>query len=318
MREITRKLVGLTTSLALAFGLAACGPAAQPDPTNAEELVARYEANENRDNYHGEGKLGMSISFLGMEMPMTGTMAIDTAGDNSYYVTDITGEMFGESVTTKSESYSTREDKVFAVYTRTTDENGEGEWTRGETDADSTLSSAMMSTESLKKAEFAATENGYTLTLNSADIDDLLNAVNVDTDDLVESLGKDFTATPSDDTKVVYTFDKDCMPTNVTFKIGYDFKYTGETNDIIDLSSMSMGVVVDLNMDFTGYGTVDAAKVTVPDDVKANAVAADADGFDISDALGNTEATEDAEATEDTEATEATEDKEATETSDAA
>ena len=148
MREITRKLVGLTTSLALAFGLAACGTAAQPDPTNAEELVARYEANENKDNYHADGKLGLSISLLGMEMPMNGTITLDTVGDDSYYVTEVTGEVFGESVTSKSESYNTREDGVFALYSRTTDENGEGEWTRGETDADSTLSSAMMSSHS--------------------------------------------------------------------------------------------------------------------------------------------------------------------------
>ena len=285
MRRITQRIATITTTLALALGtLAGCGggAAVQPDPTTAEELLARYEALEDKENYHSDGTIDVSISLLGMDMPMKGTIKMDVDGDNSHSVMDLTTTILGEETQTTTESYTARDGANYVVYNSSEGEDGSVTWTKSTATEDTgSLDDSLFSDESLKGAEFAATENGYTLTQDKANINELMKSLNMDLDSLVGDLGDDWKADTSDDTSVVYTFDKDCRPTNVALKLGFALSYAGDDAGDVDPSLLSMGFDIAMNMDYSAFGQTDPDTVAVPDDVLENATEVETDDFEI-------------------------------------
>jgi hypothetical protein len=271
-----RIAAGLATALAFTLGLAACGggsPDKLPDPTNTDQLIQRYEGSEDKDNYRAEGTVAMGISFLGMDMPLEGTLKMENDGTSNHCLMDLSGEILGESTTSVTEVYSAQEaDDAIVTYSRTTEDGQDELWKRSTSTVSETIHDSLLSTEKLKGAKFEATDDGYTLTLNATDADAILNALNMNTDELMSSMGTDMTATPTDDTAIVYTFDKDCYPTKVSLKVGYDFAYTGDTQGLADLSDIGMGIDIAIDMSISGYGTIRDEDIQVPDVVRANAV----------------------------------------------
>ena len=269
MHAFIKRAASIVFASALALGgLAGCnaGPA---EPTNAKELMERFEATENHDNFHSDTDINCEISVLGQTVPVTAKMSMDSLGDAAYGTT--TGEAMGQNIS--SETYVEKNGDKYTTYT-SSGEGADKVWTKTETDTGS-LSSQIVSDKLLDGAEFAKTDAGYTLTIPGDKLLETISSSGMDLSSLVGNSGDTSIMDSFKNADVVYAFDKSCLLQTVTYAVDIEYDYNLDNTDTTasdNTASMSMSMKLDLSMKVSGYGSVDAAKVTVPEDVKKDAV----------------------------------------------
>lgn len=273
-----------TGALVLA-GLAGCGgsrqaatePQAEPEPTTAMELLERYNKQENKDNYHMAISMDMKVSMGEFELPVGVSMDIDRAKSDCYGTMSITSSLTGDEPM-ESQMYITKSGESWTQYTSSDEGNT---WISTDVES-STTSETLVNEKVFKDAEFAKADDGYTVTVTGDKIQDVLSSMG--SNDYTGMLGDDSQAMEDvfKQSKMVYTFNKDCLPTSVTFNMDYAAQTGEDENALISLSG---SMQLNMNVTFSNYGTVDASKVAVPAEVKESATST-GDAINLDD-LGN-------------------------------
>lgn len=234
-------------------------PAPDPEPTTAMELLERYNEQENKDNCHMDLNMDAKVTSGEFELPMGVSMSLDRAGDAAHGTTSIA---FGESVT--SEMYLVKEEGKWAQYAQSPmDENS---WTRTEVESSATTES-LINEKLFKDAEFAKTDDGYTVTVSGDKIGDVLSTLG--SNDYSDMLGSDESDVSKalKEASIVYTFGKDFLVKSVAYDMNYNYQ-SGDENALLSLSANSS---ISLKVTVSGYGTIDPSKVALPDEVKKSA-----------------------------------------------
>lgn len=266
MREFVKRAASVLVASVLVLGglgLAGCG---SNDPKNAQELLGRYMANESHDNYHCDFNMDYKISMFGQDIPIVLAFSMDMAGDNGHGTlnTDAMGRA------TESELYIQKENDKYAQYSKGKDDDT---WIKTSTNArnaaDSVVNDALLS-----DAEFAKIDEGYTLTVPGDKFMEALSASGLNVTEMFSQLGGEKTVADAfKDSSAVYTFNKDCLLTDLVFIVNFEYSYGEDASTINDETiSLKITMDMDMSMKLSDYGTIDEAKVAVPDDVKKNAV----------------------------------------------
>ncbi len=266
MREFVKRAASVLVASVLVLGglgLVGCGSSG---PKNAQQLLERYMANENHDNYHSDFNMDYKISMLGQDIPIVLAFTIDMAGDNGHGTLNM--DAMGRA--TESELYVQKEDDKYVQYTKGKDDDT---WTKTSVDVRN-FTDSVVNDELLSDAEFNKVNEGYTLSVSGDKFMEALSASSLNVTELFSQLGGEETmADAFKNSKAVYTFNKDCLLTNLVFMVNFEHSY-GEDASATDGETTSLTITMDMNvsMELSDYGTVEEAKVAVPDEVKKNAV----------------------------------------------
>lgn len=247
-------------------GLVACG---QPEPTSTKDVIERYTAATNRDNYHADLTMDIDISLFGQAMTMSVKSATDVAGDDAHGTTEMSA--LGQNAT--YEVYVTKEGDKVVQYQSDTSKD-EKSWVKTTLDS-GYFTNSLMAQEILGEGEFAKTDNGYTITVPGEKFLSALSSSGVNLDSLLGSTNNETMKEALKDSTAVYTFDKDCMLTGCTFNAEFDYSYGNSDPDSSSDTagfSISAGIKMSMNLTMSGYGSVDATKVATPEDVKSAAI----------------------------------------------
>lgn len=264
MTSMMRRLVGAALAGALTVAsLAGCAPR----PATTAELLDRYSKVENKDNYHFDRTVSIGSSD-GDAFSIT-TVG-DVAGTRTHATTQ--GDFFGVSLS--FETYSEPAEEGFVSYMSTkVAENTM--WLRKAEDKQEGIAS-LLAPEVMGDAEFAATENGYTLTIPASTFISAL----VKSDLALETIderGSNAFSEAFEGAQAVYEFDADARLTSISC----DATITESEQDGTTTGEATTRV----NYTLSGYGTVTDDAVTVPDNVKSEAVDLDAIGSSVQEFL---------------------------------
>ena len=266
MASIGKRIASMLVAGSLALvGLAGCGAQQAAAPTTAAELLAQYEANANKDNFHLDLDLAIDMDVLGQELSMPAEGSYDVADQAMHGIMTMDLSALG-SDDQRIEIYTEEEGDATTQYMT----DGSGTWYASTLES-SLFTERLTSTDLLSDAEFEAVSGddtaAYRLTIPGATLMEALSSSGVDADSLLSGLGDEVTDALAD-TEAVYYFDKDCLLTGIHM----DFDYNYDTSDDSSLTlSLSMGIDCELG----SYGKIDAAAVAVPSEVKEGAVSAD-------------------------------------------
>lgn len=262
-KQVTAFLVAGIIALG---GLAACG---QPEPASAKDIVDRFAAAANRDNYHADLTMDIDISLFGQAMTMSVKSGTDVAGDDAHGTTELSA--LGQNAT--YEVYVTKEGDKVVQYQSDTSKD-EKSWVKSTLDS-GYFTDSLMTQDILSEGEFAKTDTGYTITVPGEKFLSALSSSGVNLDSMLGNTNNETMKEALKDSKAVYTFDKDCMLTGCTFSAEFDYSYGNNDPDSSSDTagfSISAGVKMTMNLTISGYGSVDAAKVATPEDVKSAAI----------------------------------------------
>ncbi|MBR3226446.1 MAG: hypothetical protein IKF78_14120 [Atopobiaceae bacterium] len=255
---------------------AAASSSAAPEPTTAMEVYERYEANPNHNNVHSDFTYNVELSLMGQAVDFSGTTTCDKVGDASHETNKI--QAMGQDTTTEEYVEKTADGK-FAHYS-SADEDGKTTWTKIISDV-SDLDSLFVNKDMFKDAKLEKTDGGYKITVAGKDFSAALTRLGVNNS--ASMMGGDNALSYAfNNSEAVFTFDKDCLPTDLNYAYSADAGAATSSSSSSSASSSSTtteeaisvdaSAKVDVKMKWTDYGKIDASKVAVPEDVKKNAV----------------------------------------------
>ena len=275
MSTLTQKVVSCIAGAALVLGgLAGCAGAAA-EPKTADEVVRRFTADKNAENYHMDLTYDITMGILGQDVPLNMTYAMDTAGDNAHGT--LSADILGQKMT--GELYIEKDGKQYAQY-QSIGTGQDAEWTKTTTESNTVAASAMASEEALKNGKFEKTDDGYKVTTDGSTFVE-------SSDSMKQMLGSTVDATALQDalkdSTVTYLFDKDCMLKSIDFLADI-------TTKAVEGVDMDVRIKLAVKATISGYGTIDAKTLVVPDNVKANATDYNALGTQLTQLVGGDEA----------------------------
>lgn len=242
--------MGLVATLVLS-GFTAC----DGGPKSTAELLERFEALENRQNYTFESDVDIS---LGADRAIAFESEGEVTPEASHMTTK--GSIFGHD--TAFNRYVEKQDDNHIQY-RSYEISGIRVWARSMVDDISPLST-LSAHDLLDHATFAATSDGYVLSVPGIDFAEACAGVcrealpDISKDAEAERLKEALAAS-----EAVYAFDKDCALREISYSV--DMGDGGEQ----DAATVAT-VAIDCSV--LDYGTVDAEKVSVPQSVRDTAI----------------------------------------------
>ena len=266
-----KKILIPVFSLVLLLGmLAGCGGA---DPggdkasiTDAKSLAAANKtAQEAVKNFHADGdmdmKIKMTINASGttqdLDMPMKMGLAMDTDGKTGHGQMKVDADVMGQSIDQDAEVYTDLEKG--AVYTKV---GGSDAWAKSDQQINVTSmmdSVAEMDESLLAKAEFAESEEGYTLTLSGdalgealKDMDLMSGVSQLDLSDLTVGGGK-----------IIYTIDKETNLMTKTVIEGLTITAKGSSSGV----DYDADITMDSDYAYCKYDELKPADYEIPDEV---------------------------------------------------
>lgn len=256
MGNFGKKLAGMLLAGSLALGgLVGCGGGAAA-PTTAKEVYERFEAAANRKNFKMDMSIALDIEALGQSLSMPITGAYEADGDNVHGTMSVDmSALGGDSMTL--ETYNVVEDGKMVQYASADGTN----WMTTTTET-AGLTTELTNVDLFTDAEFKAEGDTYTLSITGTKLLEALSSMGDLANTLTQLGGSDMLA----NTLATFTFDKDCMLTKIEMNMDYDASQAG--------GSSGAGATVKMTIlaNISGYGTVDASSVTVPDEVKSAAI----------------------------------------------
>lgn len=287
MTTFGKRLTSMLVAGSLALtGLVGCGQQAQPEPTSAQELIARYEENENHDNFHMDMDMTFAVDLFGaaMEMPIKGSF--DVVGEDSHGTLSMDMSSLGIDKY-EAETYMTKDGDSYVQYTGV-DEDGTKSWTTSTLESGS-FTQELTSADLLKDAEFTKLEDAsvgaYQLTIPGTKFVEALSSMGGETESLLGS-EQEAMADALKDSEARFVFDKDCMLTSIAMNL--DMSYESE-----EAAEVSASIGLNTTMTLSNYGKIDAASVAVPEEVKNTATSQDEALQELGSLLGTEEKTED-------------------------
>ncbi len=276
------------------------------EPTTTAELLEAYKKNADINNCHADMDLGITLSSSGENLVSVTTKgSFDAIGDEAHGTMTVTGagasttaeseydETYGETTTTAAqpttvEMYITKEGTNYVTYS--TSDNGTT-WTSSTAATNSSPAASLADETILSGGQFAKTTSGYTLTVTG---DKIMGALaNTGMTNNITGLDASITNELANST-AVYTFDTDCRLVGCDFNVAINSgtnastatNTTVTTGEEAALDSVPMTLKMDIKLTLSNYGSVTAAQVQVPAQVKQVAIAST-----TGDALGTTTST---------------------------
>lgn len=247
-------------------GLAGCAQGgAAAEPTSTKEVLERYVANPNKDNYHMDMDMTIGLSMLGsnLDMPMKGSFDVADGSAHGTLTADMSA-LLGTSYDT--ELYVEKNGDTFTQYTsdKTT---GETKWTSSVL-SDGFFASNVTSDSLLEEAEFSKADGdaGYKLTIPGDKLVGALSEMGGDAGQVLNSESNKEIMDALGKSNVDFMFDKDCLLKSIGMDFDYDMSQTSGS------TTVQASMAIDLAMNFSNYGKVDAASIAVPANVKSAAV----------------------------------------------
>ena len=249
-------------------GLAACGA---NEPKNAEEIITRYATSANNDNYHSDITMNYKMSLLGQSLDLSMKMNMDTAGNNSH----MTAESSGLGNLGNTEMYLVKNEKNYTQYACYNPKDANSTWTKTEVNEPSFMN-PMTFQDVLKRGELSKTGEGYQITVSGKEVLSSLSSSGTNVVDTMKTLagGNENISEMIDNSKAVFTFDKDCYLTGFTYNldvIGGSSTNSSSSSSDSSTVDLSTGITLGIDMKVSNYGKVDASTVTVPESVKDSA-----------------------------------------------
>lgn len=278
MRPRILTAAAILTGILCCAALTSCGGTAAGDaPTDAPTLIEKHnEAQGAVKSLHMDATTNMTMSMdtasmssvLGtseLTMPFTIEMALDSGRETAHGTTKTTISFMGQSQKQNAEAYYDMKNAVSYVKAE-----GSSSWSKSESDVNISSmldSTAGLSEESLKKAEFSEEEDAYVLTLNAKDMGDVINELN-SMDDL-SSQGVELTDCTIKSGTAVYTFDKStCLLRSVKLT-AVDMTATGSVQGV----DFEMGISMDADFAFSKYDELSPSDYEIPESVTSSASA---------------------------------------------
>ncbi len=283
-KYLTAAAVLLT--LICAFALTSCGGgqtggngdgAGNGNVTDASSLIEAHKSAQNDvESVHMDATTDMNMTMnsesleavLGsseLSMPFVVEMSLDSGKETAHGTTKTTVDLMGQSQEQNAEAYYDL--KEGAAYVKAAESSA---WTKTESTAtvSSMLNSADdFSDEMLKDAEYAETEDGYTLTFDATNMGSIINELN-SMDDLSAS-GVTLEDCTINKGTVVYTFDKEtCLIKHVNMT-GVDMTAKGSMQGM----EFEMDIVMSADFDYSKYNELSPADYEIPDSVISSAAA---------------------------------------------
>jgi hypothetical protein len=254
-RARVKKVVGAAVVASLAVGGIACwlgggtGEVVVRDvgPRSTEELLERYEALEDRENYAFESSVDVALG-------VGRTVAVETAGKAMPGASHVSGKgsVFGFDAT--YECYVETQGVDHIQY-RSYDIAGTRVWARSAVEGVAPLS-ALTAHDLLEDATFAQTSDGYTLGVPGNDFAEAcVGVVRQALPDLAQEVGASGLTDVFALSEAVYTFDSDCALREISYRVGTENEAAG-------------GAAASIECALHDYGTVDAEAVAVPESVR--------------------------------------------------
>ena len=277
MRQIKRLLIAL---LALVFAFELCGCSAFGAPATTEELLVRYVASENVDNYSAKANVGINVNTLGVRATIPVTVNSRTVNNVSHG----TIEIDLSSLDTRNytmEFYAELLDDALDCYIGTPS-GGKTAWKRWKVDTTSkvdilTVSELLSASELTIIAKDSDPQVMFELAVPTATVLETLFDITanpaevggMDEQGMIEAVGKD---------KVHVGFTEECLMRSLDTEALVSFR-SAETNNV----EVRMGIEIDATLD--DYGKVDPAEVAIPQEVRDSAALTD-EPIDVIEIIG--------------------------------
>jgi hypothetical protein len=272
--------------LAIAVALGLCGCSAFGAPATTEELLVRYVANENVNNFGAAVNVDISVNAMGVRAVVPVSAKLRVANN----VAHGTIEVDLSSLDTRNytmEFYAELLDDALNCYIGTphntgTSRRGGATWKLWKIDTTSkidifTITDLLSSSELTIIAKDSDPLVDYELAVPTAKV--LKTAFDVtagtaelggmDERGLIDAVGND---------KVRVGFTKDCLMRSLSSGVLLTFK-SAKTNNV------EVRTGVEVSATFDDYGKVDSSEVAIPNDVRDAAVRADAP-VDVIEVIG--------------------------------
>lgn len=247
-------------------------------PKTAVDVIEKYQETNETANFHMEGDLNFSIGMeaegMTMDIPIELGVDIDYADEYGHGEMDMKMSFLGENMNKSAEMYIT-EDGTYTF------DDEVGYWTFSE--SDSSGISDVFDAELFENATLEVDKKAKTYTItqslgdlmesdafdDSMDMDELVESMNVDSDDLMDAYK---------DSNVIYVFDTDY---NLLSAALSEVRYEDEVSE--DGYTADVSVSFEFNFEFSNFGEIEVDDVKVPKDVKTEAVESDDSGLGVGD-----------------------------------
>ncbi len=277
MRHI-KQTVAIVLALMLALGM--CGCAAFGAPATTEELLVRYAANENVDNFSAEVDVGLSVNTLGVRAIIPIVTSLH-ATENTAHGTIVVGLSSLDTRDYEVEFYAELLDDALNFYIGTP-KGEQTAWKRWTVDMTSKIDIftitdllsaselTLISKDSDAQVRYELTvptdkllETAFDVTAGSAEVGGM------DEQGMLDAVGND---------KVRIGFTEDCLMRLVDSSVLLTFK-SAETNDV------EVRTGIDVTATLEDYGKVDVPEVAIPNEVREAAVPTD-EPVDLIEVIG--------------------------------
>lgn len=260
-------LKALIICAAVLVGLSGCGQKRAPATT--EELLVRYVANENVNNYKGKVNVSLNASALGISAKIPVTADVEAAGNTAHGTLTIDlGSL--DTRNFQTEFYAELQDKNIECYLKAPGKKGEWRhWTIKMTSGIDifTITDLLSASELTKMAKSTDEKVAFELTVPTAKVletafdlaDEPCEVAGMDEQGMLDAVKTD---------KIRVDFDDDCLLHSATGNVLLEFKSAATNN-------FAVKIALEANAVFDDYGTVDPASVAIPDKVKNGAIDTD-------------------------------------------
>ncbi len=269
MKARGKRLVAAFMAVVLAlFGLAGCS--ALGDPSSTEDLLVRFAANQNNMNFSCEANVDLAVTVSGFHARTPISLKLKTGGGSAYGTSVI--DLSALDVPSRTYEYYVEQDGTnFVAYLRRTDTK-DAPWMRLEVDCPFSIDIPLIvkilsESRFLRIAYDSDKEVRYELSMPAATVAEALfgmgdittSFVEIKKDELFDALGT---------SRVSICFNKDCLMRSIKLSCGFNV-------DNKELVPVTAKVSFDASCVASDYGTVDASKVKVPDEVRNSSVVVD-------------------------------------------
>ncbi len=267
MKQLKRILAVL---LALAFAFELSGCTAFGAPATTEELLVRYVANENVNNFTGKAKIGLNVNALGVRAAIPVTSDFRVANNTAHGTVDVDLSAL-DTRNFKFEFYAELLDDAINCYIGTPKGDATS-WKYWKIDMASkvdifTITELLSTSELTLIAKDADPQVSYELTVPLSKViatsfkvtSGITEVGGIDEEGMVDMVGS---------VKVRVGFTKDCLMRSVDTGVMATVK-NADTNNV------QVRIGIDVSMELDNYGTVNFVDVAIPDEVRAEAVPTD-------------------------------------------
>ena len=273
-----KRVMAMLFACVVVLGL--CGCSTFGAPATTEELLVRYVANENVNNFSAKVNVGMSVRALGVRTAIPITTNLRTANNVAHGTIEVDLSALDTRNYTM-EFYAELLDDAINCYVGTPTDAGTT-WKLWTIDMTSsidifTVTDLLSSSELTLLAKDSDSQVSYELTVPTEKVlqtafDILVNPAEVggmDERGMLDAVSED---------KVRVGFTKDCLMRSLESSVMLTFK-SEETNNV----EVRSGVEVSATLD--DYGKVDPSEVAIPNEVRDAAVPTD-EPVDIIEVIG--------------------------------